>query len=175
MELSVSHQVYVFGCMILCGVLSGIVFDIFRSVRKCTKPRSCIIAAQDLFFWFIELCVVYITVFEVNNAQLRLYEAVALVLGAVFYFMTFSMYVVHFLCRVIMLFKKVLDFIFAPVRRGMEISAFYVKKLFGRLKSRIKHMNNGIFGSVKAKFGIAKALLCKKIKILSKKNKILEK
>lgn len=168
MELSVSHQAYVFGCMILCGVLSGVIFDVFRSIRKCTKTCSCVIAAQDLLFWFIELCIVYVTAFEVNNAQLRLYEGVALVLGAVFYFMTFSMYVVRFLCRVIIFVKKLLDFAFAPIFRCINISAFYIKKLFDVLKNRIKSLKTGTFGIVKDKLGNVKALFNKKLKILEK-------
>ena len=116
-------------------------------------------AAQDLVFWLLELSLVYITAFEVNNAQVRGYEAIALIIGAVLYFVSASEYVMRFFCMVIGLlkkiivkitkpFKKLIKFIFQPFARakrllinkifkgGQIVKTFFSSKIFG-LKENI--------------------------------------
>lgn len=126
MELSVSHQLYVFCCMILCGMLSGIVFDVFRSVRRCIKCTNGIIAVQDLAFWGVELCMVYITAFKVNNAQMRGYEIIALILGTVFYFTAFSQYIIIILCRITNIVKKFVVLILKPIYNPIKKTCFAI-------------------------------------------------
>ena len=163
MELSVSHQAYVFVCMVLCGMLSGIIFDIFRSIRRCTKPKSCIIAAQDLFFWFIELCVVYITAFEVNNAQIRGYEAIALVLGAVFYFVTVSEYVMRFLCHIIRFAMKTVNAVLKPLYKILHVMTLPFKKARSAVKKKAKNIKNRISSLVKNEIRRLKTIFSGKI------------
>ena len=134
MELSVSHQLFVFACMFFCGWLTGIVFDIFRGLRRCVKSGSGVIAAQDLLLWFLELVIVYYTVFKVNNAEIRGYEAVALVSGALVYFIVLSEYAVKFISKVIILLIKVIKFVLKPAKKLVCLAKNPLKKCFDFFK-----------------------------------------
>lgn len=101
MNVSVSEQAYMFFAMIVCGVFCGLVFDLFRSVRRAHRCHSGVVALQDITFWLAELVLVYWVAFKLNYAKVRLYELVALVIGSWLYFMTVSFYVVKILSEVI--------------------------------------------------------------------------
>ena len=101
MNISVSQQVFVFFGMVICGILCGVVFDVFRGLRRYHKSARSIVAMQDLLFWAIELTVVYMVAFSLNYAHVRAFEAVALVIGSWIYFMTMSRYVVRFVSVII--------------------------------------------------------------------------
>lgn len=130
MELSVSHQLFVFVCMFLCGGATGIIFDIFRALRRCIKSGSGIILAQDLMLWFVELVIVYYTAFKVNNAELRGYEAIALILGAFIYFITLSEHIVRLVCKIIAFLLKIFGFVARPFKGACIMLAKAIKKLF---------------------------------------------
>lgn len=145
MKLSVSHQLFVFVCMFFCGWLTGIVFDIFRALRRCVKSGSGVIAAQDLLLWLLELVIVYYTVFKVNNAEVRGYEAVALISGAVVYFIILSEYAVKFISKAIMLLIKIIKFVLKPLKKLV----CFIKKPFKKCILFIKIKQEIVFGFVK--------------------------
>lgn len=148
MELSVTHQVFVFMCMILCGIATGLIFDLFRALRRCVKSGSGVIAAQDLALWFTELCIVYMTAFKVNNAQIRGYEAIALVIGSVLYFITVSGYVMKFFCKTFNLLKKLLKAISTPFKKTAEFIFAPLKKLKSVLKRVLAASKYSVFSAL---------------------------
>ena len=117
MELSVSHQVYVFAAMILCGALTGVVFDVFRAARRRFRPCGAVIAAQDVALWLFELAVVFATVFKVNNAAVRFYEIIGLAIGSALYFITVSEHVISLFCKVFTLASRALNLAAKPVKK----------------------------------------------------------
>ena len=156
MKLSVSHQLFVFVCMFFCGWLTGIVFDIFRGLRRCIKSGSGVIAAQDLLLWFLELVIVYYTVFKVNNAEIRGYEAVALISGAVVYFIILSEYAVKFISKVIMLLIKAIRVVLKPLKKLVCFMKKPLRKCihFIKIKQEIvfeflKNMKNSVISRIK--------------------------
>ena len=162
MELSVSHQVYVFAAMILCGALTGVVFDVFRAARRCFHPRSGIIAAQDIALWLAELVLVFVTIFEVNNAAVRFYEVIGLVLGAALYFMTISEYVILFFCKVMRAAVRAFCFAAKPVKKVFSLLALPIKKTAERTKAKIFGVFNSLFCRAKCRLRSLSASLGRK-------------
>lgn len=130
--------------MFLCGGATGIVFDAFRALRRCIKSGSGVIAAQDLLLWLLELVIVYYTVFKVNNAEIRGYEAIALALGAIIYFITLSEYAVKFISKIIFLLLKALSFILKPLKKLVGYLKLPLKKFLSFLKTRQITLRNFI-------------------------------
>lgn len=162
MELSVSHQLFVFISMTLCGVAAGVIFDLFRAVRRCIKASSGVILTQDLLLWFFELVLVYYTMFKVNNAKIRGYEAIALVIGSVLYFVTVSCYVTKAFSKVISFLLKILRTLLIPLKKVCLILAKPAKKLCSSSKKQFITLKS----SVKTKISSRKA------EISGKKHKI---
>lgn len=129
MEISVSNQAIVFLGMVLCGVVCGVVFDIFRAIRRCRKSANSVIAAQDLLFWIIELVIVYMAAFRLNYAHVRAYEGIALVIGSVIYFMTLSKYTVRFVCICIAFAVKITLLVLTPVMKAARLALRPIKAL----------------------------------------------
>lgn len=166
MELSVSHQLFVFVCMVLCGGATGVIFDAFRAHRRCVKSGSGIIAAQDLLLWFAELVIVYYTAFKVNNAQIRGYEAIALIVGAVLYFITLSEYVMKLMCKIITAVIKIFSSVVSPLKKLCTVIAKPFKRLFLFVKTKVMLLGNNTKTSVsELNMRIKTALSVKKHKI----------
>lgn len=145
MEISVSHQAFVFGCMVLCGLLTGVIFDFFRGLRRCVRTKDGFIAAQDIAFWLVEVAVVYCTMYFSNNAGLRLYEAVAMVLGAAAYFLAVSKYVLRF-------WQFVVDLVLKPIKlvaKGLAKFFALVSKPLQKLKNALRQKVTGVKNNLK--------------------------
>lgn len=127
---------FVFIAMIFCGALTGIVFDVFRAFRKCVKSGGGVIAVQDIALWLAELAVVFITVFKVNNAAVRLYEIIGLAAGSVLYFITVSQYALRALCAVLGLAKKAAGIVLSPVKKLAVSAASRVSRGAGFLREK---------------------------------------
>lgn len=114
MNISVSLQAFMFLGMVLCGAMCGVVFDVFRGLRRYRRPARSIVALQDILFWLIELTVVYMAAFRLNYAHIRAYEGIALVIGSWVYFMTVSEYVIQFVCTITSFAVKAAGIVLKP-------------------------------------------------------------
>ena len=150
MELSVSHQLFVVVCMFLCGSVTGVVFDLFRGFRRCVKSGNGIIVMQDLLLWLTELIIVYYTMFKINNAKLRAYEVVALICGAVVYFLTLSQYTVEGVYRLTSFVLKVFSAVLMPIKKALFVIIKPIKKTGYWAKQKINLLKNTSKDLIKA-------------------------
>ena len=117
MDISLSYQAFMFLAMTVCGGVCGLVFDVFRAIRRIHKSPVGVVAIQDIVFWIIELTLVYMVAFKLNYAKVRAYEAVALIVGSFIYFMTASGYVISFFCSVFEVLIKWLNILMTPLEK----------------------------------------------------------
>ena len=94
MQISALDQVYLFIIFVLIGSIIGIVFDIFRIIRKTIRVSNFITYIQDILFCIIGGFIVIYSIFIFNKGELRAYEFIAIFIGIVFYFLTISKYFV---------------------------------------------------------------------------------
>ncbi len=106
---------------------------------------------------------VYITAFEVNNAQIRGYEAIALVLGAVFYFVTVSEYVMRFLCHIIRFAMKTVNAVLKPLYKILHVMTLPFKKARSAVKKKAENIKNRISSLVKNEIRRLKTIFSGKI------------
>lgn len=84
------NQAYLFLIFILNGFLIGILFDIFRILRKSFKTKDIITYAQDILFWLISGGIILYTVFKFNNGELRGFIFIGIGIGTLVYMLIFS-------------------------------------------------------------------------------------
>lgn len=68
---NLENQAYLFVIFILNGFLIGILFDIFRILRKSFKTKDWLTYIQDILFWIITGFIVLFSIFRFNNGELR--------------------------------------------------------------------------------------------------------
>ena len=106
MNISIANEVRIFGASVLCGILGGVVFDVFRALRIKIKSGTAVVALEDILFWLVLSGIVFACIYRFNNGQLRWYIFLGILLGTIMYELTISSYIVA-------MFKKLLDFLCA--------------------------------------------------------------
>ncbi len=119
MSTETIHQAYVFLIFILNGIIIGIIFDIFRVLRKSFKTSNFMTYIEDIAFWIISGGILLYSIFVFNDGELRLYIFLGIILGIILYIITISKYFIKFNVTIINFFKgviyKIFKIIFAPL------------------------------------------------------------
>ena len=92
------------------GVIIGIIFDIFRSIRKNFNSNDIITLIQDIIFLVIATIIVTFSIIKINNGIIRLYIFIGILIGIYVYFLTLSNYCVIILTMFVKIFKIILKF-----------------------------------------------------------------
>lgn len=129
------EQVYIFGWSILTGILLGILFDLFRGLRW-EGTKDIWVYIQDIIFWVISGVIIIVSAFLMNKGEIRGYMLIGYLLGAGFYMLLFSKYILG-------TFK----FINGKIRNAFKMIFQTIRKLF----QSTKKTTNGSDKNVQAK------------------------
>ena len=55
----------------ITGIAIGILFDIFRILRKSFKTADIITYLQDILFWILSGLIVLFSIYRFNNGEIR--------------------------------------------------------------------------------------------------------
>ena len=88
------EQVYIFGWSILTGAIIGLLFDLFRGIRW-EGIKDVWVYIQDVLFWLVTAVIIISSAFLINKGELRGYMLIGYLLGAGFYMLLFSKYILH--------------------------------------------------------------------------------
>lgn len=131
----VSSQALLFITSIEIGIIMGMIFDIIRVTRKIVKVPDFIVQIEDLIYWILCGLVGFYILYVTNYAEIRPFVFIGIVLGAVFYFATFSIVFMKAATVVInyvkALLKRLWQLFLIPVRWGIKTikrPIVYVKK-----------------------------------------------
>ena len=104
MENSI-NQLYTLFVFILSGAVIGILFDLFRILRKSFKTHDIITYIEDMLFWILTGLFLLYIIFKYSFGQLRIYMFVSLIIGIVIYFLTISKYFIKLNVKTIRIYK----------------------------------------------------------------------
>lgn len=107
MGTSIANEVYVFLGMVCLGVCQGLLFDVFRIFRRVAKPGVVAVNISDMLFWVVSAVLIAGGFLFFNNGQLRWHVFLGLFLGAVFYFLLLSRYIILAAVKIIEGFLKI--------------------------------------------------------------------
>ncbi len=148
MEVSSSHQVYVFSMFVLLGMMCGVLFDIQRFLRTKKSAGYFRTTVEDVVFSFVGIGIMIISSFQINNGEIRYYEVMGAISGVLFY--------AAFLSRVFLkilsvFFKTAENLIVKPIAKTASFIALPLKKLFytakrhfSRLRRKMKSIKQGV-------------------------------
>ena len=67
------NQLQLFIIFIINGIIIGIIFDIFRVIRKAFKHKDFVIYAQDILFWILAGFILMYSTFIFNDGEFRFF------------------------------------------------------------------------------------------------------
>ena len=86
------NQAYIFLIFVINGFLIGILFDIFRILRKSFKTKDIITYIEDILFWILTGLLLLYSIFTFSNGELRLYMFLGVFIGCILYMILISQY-----------------------------------------------------------------------------------
>ena len=148
------NQAFLFMIFILNGFLIGILFDIFRILRKSFKTSDLITYIQDIIFWFLAGFIILYSIFKFNNGELRGFIFIGIAIGALIYMLLFSRAFININLYIIKILKTIFYYIIiVPTKAIFNITkkvifkpiSFIIlnfRKSMSNFKIKIKSMYN---------------------------------
>ena len=78
-----------------------------RAMRMVLNPSAVIVSASDILFWIFAAYVISAAAWNFNSGIFRFYEPLGIILGAVFYFLLFSKWILKLF---LFIFENILKF-----------------------------------------------------------------
>ena len=128
----VSNQANLFLIFTIEGIIIGLIFDIFRILRKSFKTSDIVTYVEDILFWLITGIILLYTIFVFNYGEIRFFMFVGIFLGAMFYMLLISRYVIKISVTVIEILKKIITIIFKIIIFPFRFIYKILKKLFSK-------------------------------------------
>ena len=122
------EQLINFIYFMITGMVLGIIFDIFRILRKSFKTSDIVTNIQDILFGIITGIILLTSIFLFNKGELRLYLFIGICFGIVIYMLTISKYFIKLNVAIINFIKKIIVLITKPFIFLLK----FIKKLFFR-------------------------------------------
>ena len=102
------NQAYTFIIFVLNGFIIGILFDIFRILRKSFKTPDVITYMQDIAFWILSGLIILYSIFKFNSGELRLFIFIGVLLGIWAYILVLSKLFINMSVHIINFIKKIM-------------------------------------------------------------------
>lgn len=118
MIISMNLQIRLVVFSMLAGMLTGVLFDIYRVIRGINNKNGFINAISDILFWFFCSIVIFIFLLKTQYGFIGVYPVLCIVLGTYLYHIFFSKKFLKIFYRGTLSFSKTLrilfNFIFYP-------------------------------------------------------------
>ena len=143
MENSI-NQLYTLFVFILSGAVIGILFDLFRILRKSFKTPDIITYIEDILFWLISGFLIITAIFKFNDGELRAYLFIGILLGIVIYIMLFTKLVNSILLKILTPVKILLDFFTSLFKKICVFITNCLKNCKNKSKKTIQKNNYNV-------------------------------
>lgn len=86
----IANQSFLFLIFTLDGAIIGLMFDIFRILRKSFKTSNIITYFEDMIFWIATGLLILFSMFYFNNGEIRFYMFLGIGIGIFLYILVIS-------------------------------------------------------------------------------------
>lgn len=123
------NQAYLFIVFSLTGVIIGILFDIFRILRRTFKTNNIITYIEDILFWILTGILILYNIWYFNNGEIRIFMFLGIIMGILIYISTLSSILIKIFTKILLTLKNI---IILPIRKIFtninHFFAIFVKK-----------------------------------------------
>lgn len=131
-----TNQLQLFCVFLVDGLIIGLIFDMFRILRKTFNHKDYIIYIQDALFWILTGIIIIYTTTIYNDGELRFYMIIATVLGVGIYLFTLSKLIINISVKIILLIKKMLLAIIKKLLKPTKFLVINIKKIVRKPKQK---------------------------------------
>lgn len=133
------NQAYLFLVFSLTGVAIGVLFDIFRILRKSIKTPNIIIYIEDIIFWILAGLLILYNIWYFNDGEIRVYMFLGIIIGLLLYMSTLSNIIIKIFSKILQTIIKVLEIPFKTIiaifrKIITTIAPFFIKIVKKRKK-----------------------------------------
>lgn len=150
------NQLYVFAMFLLTGGIIGILFDIFRILRKSFKTSDFITYIEDIIFWILSGIILIYSIFVFNNGELRIYIFIGLLLGLSIYLLLLSKYFIKINVAIVLAIKSfitsILHIFIFPFRLLRKMLFKPISFIFINLRKKTKSIIINVSKKIKNVF-----------------------
>ena len=123
-------ELYSFLVYLISGMIIGILFDIFRILRKSFQTPDIITYIEDILFWILTGIFLIIVLFKFSDGQLRIYQIIGLLIGAIIYMLSISKFFIKINVTIIRFIKNIVYKIIKILLYPIKIICNIIKKMF---------------------------------------------
>ena len=134
------EQVYIFFYAVLAGGILAFLYDILRIKRRAIKTNVVILSLEDMIYWLLSAIIVFLTVYNSNDGQMRGFIFIGNILGVTLYLSLFSrlviassMMVINFIKKVLLFIWKIVTYPFRLIFRILSVPLRFMGRWFGKL------------------------------------------
>lgn len=102
----ITNQAYLFLVFTINGIIIGLLFDIFRVLRRSFKTSDVITYIQDIVFWILTGLILLYSIFTFSNGEVRFYMFLGVFFGCLLYMLIFSRIFIKVNVKIIVKIKK---------------------------------------------------------------------
>ena len=145
----VYRQLFCLVAFTITGIVIGILFDIFRILRKSFKTTDIITYLQDILFWILTGAILLFSIFCFNNGEIRSYIFIGIVLGIFLYMVTISKFIIKCCVPIVLGIKKVISYPVCFIKKMIQniiikpIAAF-IKKCKTEIYKKRENMTKNL-------------------------------
>lgn len=125
----ITNQAYLFLVFTINGIIIGLLFDIFRVLRRSFKTSDVITYIQDIVFWILTGLILLYSIFTFSNGEVRFYMFLGVFLGCLLYMLIFSRIFIKVNVKIIIKIKKIVYKILIIIIFPIKVINKFVKKL----------------------------------------------
>ena len=142
MTVSSCVQLQMFVICIIFGIVSGVLFDLQRSIRRIYGGGNLHTTLQDVLFLVVYISLSILLCYLYDDGRIRYYQVMGAVFGTLVYSLFFSQFVMKFFCALNKLFIKIFiipiiklaKLIWSPIKKGI----LYLLKKLRKMKKMMK-------------------------------------
>lgn len=123
-------QGQIFMCFFIIGIIIGILFDIFRVIRKSFKTCDKLTFIEDLTFIILSGILIIYSIIKINGGEVRFYLFLGIFFGILIYSLTISNLCVIILYEFVKICKKILKIPFYFIKKFIFLAKNVIKKVF---------------------------------------------
>lgn len=121
MGIEISEQTKLFFTILILGMGIGLVYDIFRILRKLFKHPDYLTHLEDFIYWVFVTFMMFYFILTRNYGELRLFSIIGSVIGMVLYFLTLSIFFIEVSLVIIGIIKRILFIVFKIIYVPLKI------------------------------------------------------
>ena len=114
------NQTYLFIVFTIVGIIIGILFDIFRILRKSFKTNDIVTYIEDFLFWILTGIIILFSMYKFSNVKLRFFMIVGIIIGTLMYMITFSKYIINISVFIINIIKRIIIYPFNIMKKILK-------------------------------------------------------